>query len=165
MKATVDTEYSRGRYLIGRAKAVAQLTHEGQKRKYTGEPYYTHVESVANRVAKINDDPELIAAALLHDTVEDSNVTVDEIGEIFGLRVAEIVYDLTDHFTKENYPNLNRKKRKALEAKRLGTVSEDAKLIKLCDLADNTSSIIKHDPGFARIYLKEKSAVLKAMGY
>jgi len=151
--------------MIEKAKWVAQEAHEGQKRKYTGEPYYTHVESVANRVAKIMDDPELIAAALLHDTVEDSDVTVDEIGEIFGLRVAEIVYDLTDHFTKENYPNLNRKERKRLEAKRLGGISEDAKMVKLCDLADNTSSIIEHDPGFARIYLKEKSMVLKAMGF
>lgn len=151
--------------IIEKAEFVAKEAHHEQKRKYTGEPYYTHVKSVADRVAKINDDPELIAAALLHDTVEDSDVTVDEIGEIFGLRVAEIVYDLTDHFTKENYPNLNRKKRKKLEAKRLGTVSEDAKLIKLCDLADNTSSIIEHDPGFARIYLKEKATVLKAMGY
>lgn len=147
------------------AQIFAEEAHKGQERKYTGEPYYNHVYSVSRRVAKINNDPDLIIAALLHDTVEDTEVTGEEIEELFGTRVAELVYDLTDHFTKENYPNFNRKKRKNLEAKRLGTISDDAKMIKLCDLADNTASIVEHDPGFARIYLKEKAEVLKNMGY
>ena len=150
---------------LEKAQAFAKKAHEGQERKYTGEPYYNHVYSVARKVAKINNDPDLIIAALLHDTIEDTNVTVKEIGELFGERVAGIVYDLTDHFTPENYPNFNRKKRKALEAKRLGTISDDAKTIKLCDLADNTSSIVEHDPGFAKYYLKEKADVLHEMGY
>lgn len=152
-------------WLIGKAKFVAEEAHKGQVRKYTGEPYYTHVVSVANKVAELTDDAEMIAAALLHDTVEDSDVTNEEIYEIFGRNVAEMVYDLTDHFTKETYPKFNRKKRKGLEAKRLGGISERAKVIKLCDLSDNTSSIIEHDPGFARVYMKEKSMVLEAMGF
>lgn len=151
--------------LVERAEYIARRVHDGQFRKYTREPYFLHVYNVARRVAKIDNRPELIAAAFLHDSVEDTDLTIEEVGEMFGLEVAELVYDLTDHFTKENYPNMNRAKRKSLEAVRLGTISNDAKLIKLCDLADNTSSIVEHDPGFAKIYLKEKADILEAMGY
>lgn len=151
--------------LIERAEYLARKLHGEQERKYTGESYFVHVYNVAKRVAKIDNRPELVAAAFLHDSVEDTDITVDEIGQIFGAEVAGLVYDLTDHFTKENYPNMNRAKRKSLEAVRLGSISDDAKLIKLCDLADNTSSIVEHDPGFAKIYLKEKADILEAMGY
>lgn len=152
-------------YLIDEATEFANEAHGDQVRKYTGAPYFDHVYAVAERVAKYTDDPFIYIAALLHDTVEDTEVTVGEIGEIFGRRVAELVYDLTDHFTTENYPNLNRAERKALETARMATVSDDAKLIKLCDLADNTSTIVEHDPGFAKVYLKEKAALLEAMGF
>lgn len=147
------------------AAIIAEEAHKGQLRKYTKEPYFNHCIAVAARVAEITDDEDMIAAAYLHDTVEDTEMTIAEIGKLFGKRVAELVYDLTDHFTPENYPNFNRKKRKNLEAKRLGTISEDAKKIKLCDLADNTSTIVELDPGFARHYLREKADVLHEMGY
>lgn len=150
---------------LEKAILFAIKAHEGQKRKYTGEDYYNHVKNVAMEVAKVTNDQDVIIAAFLHDTVEDTNTTIDEIGELFGLKVAELVYDLTDHFTRENYPNFNRAKRKILEAKRLGTISNDAKLIKGCDLADNTASIVKHDLGFAKIYLREKAYVLEQMGF
>jgi len=151
--------------IIQIAEWIAKEAHYHQKRRYTGEPYFTHCYNVARGVAKLVQDQEMIAAAFLHDTVEDTSVTIDEIGEIFGERVAGLVYDLTDHFTPENYPHMNRAKRKALEAKRLGTIHVDAKLIKWCDLADNTANIVAHDPGFAKIYLVEKAQVLKEMGF
>jgi (p)ppGpp synthase/HD superfamily hydrolase len=152
-------------YLIDDAVEFANEAHGDQVRKYTGEPYFNHVFSVAERVSKYTTDPIIYMAALLHDTVEDTDVTLKDIGDLFGPRVAEIVYDLTDHFTAENYPHLNREKRKALETARMATVDDDVKLIKLCDLADNTSTIVEHDPGFAKVYLKEKAALLEAMGY
>lgn len=147
------------------AEDFANEAHEGQVRRYTHEPYFNHVYSVAQRLKEFTDDEEMIAAALLHDTVEDTEVTIEDIYEIFGIAIAEMVYDLTDHFTKENYPKLNREKRKFLEAKRMGRTSSKTKLIKLCDLADNTSSIVEHDPGFARVYFKEKAILLEEMGY
>jgi (p)ppGpp synthase/HD superfamily hydrolase len=141
------------------------MAHEGQTRKYDNSPYFVHCESVANRVRELTDDEEMIAAAYLHDVVEDTVFTNREIFELFGARVAELVYDLTDQFTTEDYPKLNRKKRKQFEAQRLGKMHKDAQLIKLCDLADNTSSIIKDDPGFASLYLREKAYILEQMGY
>jgi len=162
MENEMVTDYE---YLMDEAEDFANEAHGDQKRKYTGEPYFEHVFSVAERVKELSDDPILYIAALLHDTVEDTDVTVEEIGELFGSRVAEIVYDLTDHFTSDNYPHLNRAERKALEIERMGTVDRDVKLIKLCDLADNTSTIVEHDPGFAKVYMREKAALLEVMGF
>lgn len=148
-----------------RALVFAKNAHEGQVRRYTGEPYFNHVESVGKRVAAITNDEEMVAAAILHDTLEDTDATMDELIEAFGRKVAELVIELTDQYTSEAYPKMNRKLRKDLEAVRLGQISEKAKLIKLCDLADNTSTIVEHDPGFAKIYLKEKALILELMGY
>ena len=71
---------------------------------------------------------------------------------------------VTDVFTHEAYPELNRKIRKGMEADRLATISDDAKLVKLADMIDNTSSITEHDPGFAKLYLAEKAHLYDVMG-
>lgn len=151
--------------IVVKAALFATEAHKGQLRKYDKIPYIAHPAAVAVLVSHMTSDAEMIAAAYLHDVVEDTDITHEEIFKEFGLRVAELVYDLTDHFTKERYPHLNRKKRKNLEAKRIGKISKDAQLIKLCDLADNTKSIIKDDPGFASLYLREKAELLEEMGY
>lgn len=148
-----------------KALSFATLAHEGQFRKYDKMPYIVHPIAVAELVKDMTDDSEMIAAAYLHDVVEDTEITHEEIFLEFGLRVAELVYDLTDQFTKEMYPEFNRKKRKKLEAERLGKISKEAQLIKICDMADNTKSIIKDDPGFASLFLREKSYILEQMGY
>ena len=151
--------------IVEKAINFATAAHQGQTRKYDNEPYIVHPIAVSKMVADMTNDPEMIAAAVLHDVVEDTEVTGEEIHKLFGDRVAELVYDLTDQFTKENYPNFNRKKRKQLEAVRLGKCSKDVQLIKICDMADNTKSIIKDDPGFASLFLREKSYILEQMGY
>jgi (p)ppGpp synthase/HD superfamily hydrolase len=151
--------------IVQKALNVATAAHSGQLRKYDNEEYIIHPIAVAKLVADLTDDSEMIAAALLHDVVEDTEVTGQMIFDLFGARVAELVYDLTDQFTRENYPNFNRKKRKKLEAYRLGKTPKDVQLIKICDMADNTKSIIKDDPGFASLFLREKSYILEQMGY
>ena len=151
--------------IVERAKLFATAAHMGQTRKYDGLPYITHPIAVAEQVYAMTTDAEMTAAAMLHDVVEDTPFTGEDIHKLFGDRIAELVFDLTDHFTSERYPDLNRKKRKELEAARIATISKDAQLIKLCDIADNTKSIVKDDPGFAMLFLREKSAVLEAMGY
>ena len=82
--------------LIGRARIFAGLAHGSQKRKYTGEPYIVHPVEVSEIVAWHNGSKEMIAAALLHDTVEDTDVTIDDIRNEFGNAVALLVDDLTD---------------------------------------------------------------------
>lgn len=149
--------------LIDAAAMFAQGAHAGQVRKYTGEPYWHHCRAVARRVFGQTGDEEMTAAAWLHDTVEDTPVTVGVIVDTFGLRVALLVAELTDVYTHEAFPNCNRKARKAAECKRLADVSDDAKLIKRADITDNTSSIIEHDPRFAKVFLAEITALLKVL--
>jgi len=77
-----------------RAELVARAAHKDQK--YGEQPYSVHLEDVVRRIKQITDDPELIAAAWLHDTVEDSPVvTIDDIRQLFGTRVADVVWAVT----------------------------------------------------------------------
>lgn len=148
---------------IQHATVFATQAHSGQKRKYTGDDYIVHPIAVAAMVADNGGTEDQIMAAVLHDTIEDCDVSYFDILETFGLPVATLVMELTDVFTSESFPNNNRAQRKAWEAERLADVSLEAKLIKLCDMIDNTSTIVEHDPGFARVYLGEKIALYSAM--
>jgi len=150
-------------HLFGRARAFAIAAHEavGQKRKYTGEPYYFHPLQVATIVQSFGGTDEMVVAALLHDTVEDTDITLDIIEQEFGATVAKLVDELTDKFVDPAIGN--RAHRKTLERERLATISKEAQTIKLADLLHNTSSIVRYDPGFARVYLTEKRAILGGM--
>ena len=152
----------------------AREAHEGQKRKYTGEDYINHPIEVASLVRKLNPiNIELQLAAILHDVLEDTKVTheemrtflfkilsVEEAKTVFGL-----VVELTDVFTKEAFPEFNRKKRKELEAERLSFASLDARFIKTMDMKDNLKSIMEHDPKFAKVFLAEKDYLMKKMNF
>lgn len=83
-------------HFINLSATFARKAHEGQTRKFTGAPYYTHVERVAALVRKRTDRPELIAAAYLHDTMEDCGVTYETLAQHFGHAVANIVHALTN---------------------------------------------------------------------
>lgn len=138
----------------------ATLAHTGQKRKYTYDPYIVHPIAVSETVKKFGGSPAQIAAALLHDTVEDCDVTIEDIKENFGTEVADLVYWLTDTSSPEDG---NRAVRKAIDAERLGNAPVEAQFVKLADLIDNTGSIVEHDANFARTYLREKAILLTKM--
>jgi len=156
--------------LVRKALKFAYYAHNGQIRKFTGEDYWHHCRRVAKMVSErigiyhIEHD-ELVAAAYLHDTLEDTDTTYQQLIKEFGGRVAWLVFELTDHYTPERYPDNNRRWRKSMEAVRLGQISESAKIIKLCDMSDNTASIVKNDAKFAITYLREKADVLESMGF
>ena len=76
-------------------------------------------------------------------------------------KILSLVVELTDVYTKENFPDYNRKERKSLEALRLAYVSDEAKKIKLVDIEHNSESILKHDPKFSKVFLEEKKHLLK----
>lgn len=146
--------------LIEKAREFAIEAHEaiGQTRKYTKEPYYNHVVAVSEIVRTIPEHTaEMVAAALLHDTVEDTPVTMEQITEEFGETVAQYVFFLTN--TKDK--SINRAARKAIDIARLVNAPNEVKTIKLADIAHNTGSIVEHDPGFARRYLQEAQALLE----
>jgi len=149
--------------LINRASAFAEWKHIDHARKYTNLPYFTHLRNVAHIVASVTNDEEVIAAAFLHDTLEDTATSYDELVAEFGGRVADLVREVTDVYTSDYFPFYNRQHRKLLERQRLADTSADAQTIKLADLIDNSRDIVKHDPGFARKYLAEKRALLDVM--
>ncbi len=132
----------------------------GQQRKYSGEPYIAHPIAVAEIVKSVPHTPEMIAAALLHDVVEDTLVTIEEIEAQFGAKVAELVGWLTDVSKPEDG---NRAKRKAMDRDHTAKAPPEAKTIKLADLIDNTASIKARDPDFWRVYRREKAALLNVL--
>ena len=148
--------------IVARADAFAAKAHSAinHKRKYTGDDYIVHPREVAAIVATVPHTPEMLAAALLHDTVEDTGVTIETIRAEFGAVVAGLVADLTDVSTPGGG---NRAIRKGIDLAHTAGASPSAKTIKLADLLSNTASIVAHDPGFARVYLKEKAAMLDVM--
>lgn len=141
------------------ARAFVTERHGNQKRKYSEEPYTVHLENVMEIVRSVPHDEKMLIAALLHDVVEDTETTVQEVDERFGEDVGRLVYSLTDGPTTFG----NRKARKAHDAQRLSEAPARAQTIKLADLIDNTSSIVEHDPSFARVYLDEKERLLQIM--
>lgn len=146
-------------YYIRKAYEFAAQAHGsiGQIRRFTGEPYITHPVSVASIVSSITNDHTMISAALLHDTVEDTAVTTDDILSEFGSAIATLVDDLTDISTPEDG---DRASRKALDREHTAGASLKAKTIKLADIIHNTRSVTACDPEFAAMYLKEKRLVL-----
>lgn len=145
--------------LISRADVFAAAAHASidQRRKYTGDPYIVHPRRVAQTVKETGARDEAVAAALLHDVVEDTQVTLEEIRAEFGEDVAALVEMVTDVSRPEDG---NRKVRKAMDRDHLALASADGQTIKLADLIDNTASITQHDPDFARVYMHEKDDLL-----
>lgn len=153
-----------------RIEKARQMAHEAhasidQQRKYTGEPYAVHPDAVAATVQKHGLSEDAICAAYLHDVIEDVfpvNPKYDTywIALEMGERVARIVTELTDVYTREAWPDCNRAKRKALERERVGGISYEAKSVKLADFLDNVGSIASADKDFALVYLQEKRDML-----
>ena len=148
--------------LVHRAMRFAKEIHEriDQRRKYSNQPYAVHLEQVAKIVASVTDDQEMIASAWPHDIVEDTPATLDDVHHEFGSSVAQLVRELTD-ISKPN--DGNREVRKAIDREHLSRASGRAHTIKLADLIDNCKDISRHDPRFARVYLKEMAALIAVL--
>jgi hypothetical protein len=140
----------------------------GQKRKYTGENYTVHPDAVELKYQTLFPQ-DIVGRGMCqgHDLFEDTPLTpkqllkeLEERGvDIEDFRVYEMIgsiIELTDVFTKERFPTLNRAERKKLERERVGKISIRGKNGKLCDFLDNTESIVAHDKDFAKTYLNEK---------
>ena len=144
---------------VEKAKVFATAAHAavGQTRKYTGEPYVVHPMEVASIVESVGGTEAMVAAALLHDVLEDTGVTVDVLEEQFGSEVTNLVLWLTDISKPEDG---NRSTRKALDRQHSAAAPAAAQTIKVADLISNSRSIVAHDPGFAKVYLEEKRLLL-----
>lgn len=145
------------------ALEFARKAHGEQRRKYIEELYIEHPKRVAGLVKTVPHSVEMVCAAYLHDVVEDTPVSIQDIQRRFGRKVALLVDELTDVYIPENYPNLNRKIRKQKEVARLASISVEAKTIKLADVIDNTQDILDYDRNFARRYIPEMVALTEAL--
>ena len=145
---------------LDKAIQFATKAHEGQTRKYTGEPYIVHPLAVMEIVKTVEHTEEMLMAAVLHDTVEDCDVTLDQIAFHFGHVVADLVEELTDVSKPEDG---NRAFRKGLDREHSAQASRSGQTIKVADLLDNTKSITEHDPHFAKVYMKEKALLLQLL--
>jgi (p)ppGpp synthase/HD superfamily hydrolase len=144
------------------ARRFAFAAHDRieHRRKYTDLPYTTHLEAVAELVKGAGGSEEMIAAAYLHDCVEDAGVTLDELRVHFGDDVAYLV----EHLTDVSRPcDGKRAARKALDRAHVAAGDARVHTIKLADLIDNAGSILEHDPSFAAIYLEEKRLLLEVL--
>ncbi len=145
---------------VFRAYEFAKKAHEGQVRKYTNEPYINHPVEVMSIIASVSHTDEMLAAALLHDTVEDCDVDIYQIEWGFGFDVRCLVEDLTDVSKPSDG---NRAQRKAIDRKHTANASRESKTIKLADLISNSQSICKYDKKFARVYMQEKELLLEVL--
>lgn len=146
-----------------RAKKFAEQAHAGQLRKYTGEPYIVHPAEVV-QLLKIHctnkASEEMLAAAWLHDVVEDTPVTIEQIHAQFGPKVAQLVRELTS-VSKPSHGS--RFVRKTIDRTHTAVACPQAKTIKLADVISNTASIADYDPEFAKIYMAEKQLLLEVL--
>lgn len=143
------------------AMQFARQIHVEQRRKYTNNPYADHLAEVAGIVSTVAvAHPDLqvtLATAWLHDSVEDQDVSAQELVDRFGLEVMRGVIFLSD------LEKGNRAERKAASRNRLAGAPAWVQDIKVADLISNTSSIVMHDLKFAVVYLEEKRLLLDVL--
>lgn len=127
-----------------KARIFARDKHQGQKDSDGNDYFESHLMQVHAIVLQITDEPEMLAAALLHDTLEDTKTTYEELLKEFGNRVADLVMELTHEGKKDEkgfyFPRLK---------------SKDAILIKFADRLSNLSRMSSWDQDRQEHYLKK----------
>lgn len=131
-----------------------------QVRKYTGEPYINHPANVVATLRLVTANPAELAAGWLHDVVEDTGTTLDEVYAEFGFAVTTIV----DGVTNKALPNDgNRRKRFEKNMMAIAAADAGAHTVRLADILDNTRNIVALAPAFAPLYLAEKVELLQVL--
>ena len=120
-----------------KAAKFAIEAHRGTERRGKGYPYIIHPMEAASIVATITNDPEMLAAAILHDVVEDTAVTLEQIREQFGDRVAELV----QHETAPLDENMSWREKKTQQIRQLAEAPYDSKVVALGDKLSNMRGI------------------------
>ena len=129
--------------LLDRAILFAVHAHAGTERRGKGYPYIVHPLEAVSIVATMTADQELLAAAALHDTVEDTEVTVDQLKAEFGERIASLVADESDVMPEGMTEEASWHQRKQAAINRLAKASHDAKMVALGDKLSNMRAIAR----------------------
>ena len=149
--------------LLDRAIIFAVQAHHNTERRGKGFPYIVHPMEAVEIVATITPDQELLAAAALHDTIEDTDVTVEDIRHEFGDRVAELVHAESDQFTEGVSEEDSWHDRKQAAIDRLAAASHDAKIVAMGDKLSNMRAIwrdyqMKGDELWQIFHVKDKAS-------
>lgn len=153
----IDTE------LLDRAIVFAVQAHHNTERRGKGFPYIVHPMEAVEIVATITPDQELLAAAALHDTIEDTEVTVEDIRREFGDRVAELVHAESDQFTDGISEEDSWHDRKQAAIDRLAAASREAKIVAMGDKLSNMRAIwrdyqVQGDELWKIFHVKDKAS-------
>lgn len=155
VKELLEGEYNER---VKRAIEFSYLKHYGQIRKVDSSLYFYHPVRVANTVLKNGGNTNQVLAALLHDTLEDTSATYNEIRKNFGKEVANLVRELTTNkLLSQRYGKAH------YLAKKINRMSGEAFFIKLCDRLDNVSDLKIAEPSFAIRYSKETRHILESL--
>lgn len=147
--------------LILKAARFADTAHAGQFRKYTGQPYICHSMKVAGMTSLLTSvSEEMVAAAWLHDVLEDTNTPPSVLEFEFGPQVARLVEELTFDDRELKARGMNRGQRKILQFEKLRDASRAARNIKILDRIDNLADIPKGEP-FLKTYLDESEILFQ----
>lgn len=158
---------------IAEAVHIARDAHAGQYSKYTNEPYINHPMRVMNAVLlseNIVASEHYGMVAVLHDVIEDCDVSANDMRAIFGERVTADVLMLSNKYGSSDYPDMNRAERKRREFERLGQLPASLQIIKALDRIDNLSDKpeemgVGYDKWlrFMPTYLSESQQLLEAL--
>jgi (p)ppGpp synthase/HD superfamily hydrolase len=147
--------------LISKAREYAIWAHGEQKRKYTGEPYWFHLQEVAQILLRYSATADVVAAGWLHDVLEDTCIQFNELVNQFDATIAGLVLEVTDVSRKDHGP---RPMRKRLDRQYLAGASWRGQMIKCADTISNTKDIVENDKRFAReCYVPEKVALVPVL--
>jgi len=150
--------------MVVKAYRFAAQKHKGQYRRFTGEEYFVHPVAVSKIVEDMTKDDVLIQVALLHDIVEDTDTTLEEVKELFGEDVGELVDQLTE--TTEKRDGLSKVE---YLSKEMAEMSPAALTVKLADRLDNIQCL-KNDyadkkfPSFAEWYYRQTINIMGNIG-
>ena len=133
----LDTE------LLDRAIIFAVQAHHNTERRGKGFPYIVHPMEAVEIVSTITSDQELLAAAALHDTIEDTDVTYEQLRAEFGERIADLVHSESDQFTEGVSEEDSWHARKQAAIDRLAAAPRDAKIVALGDKLSNMRAIAR----------------------
>jgi len=149
--------------LLDRAIVFAANAHSGTTRRGKDYPYIVHPLEAMTIVSTMTSDQELLSAAVLHDTVEDTDVTVEDIRREFGDRVAELVAEESDSYLEGESLKDSWLRRKKAAIDRLASASRDAKIVALGDKLSNMRTIardyaVKGDELWKLFHVSDKQA-------
>lgn len=128
--------------LFDKAAKFAIDAHRGAERKGKGFPYIVHPMEAVSIVATMTNDQELLAAAVLHDVIEDTDTTAEDLRREFGERVAQLVVEESD-ISVEGPKSDSWHLRKQIAINHLSKASHDAKMVAMGDKLSNMRAIAR----------------------